>query len=448
MLDGKYRVERVLGRGGMGSVFEVTHLVTRHRRALKTLHAELRDHPELVGRFLREASAAGRIGDPHIIETFDAGELRSGEPFLVMEFLEGETLGEKLQREGTLGVGETLDLMIQATRGVVAAHRAGVVHRDLKPDNIYLTDREGAPFVKLLDFGISKFEALAGEKGITQDGAALGTPFYMAPEQMAGHTRELDAKADVYALGVILYELLSGRKPYDGATIMELAVKVHAGGAPPLSAVCEGIPEALSELVARAMSKAKEDRPSSTELLLALEALAGLVDDAPATGRDRLAMDATQLGAPVNMTSAASTSVEVGGAASPPAARAGAGWAVWAGGFSLVALVAGGLYLSRGAPEAAHEPLVQRTEHKPSAAAIPAPAPSAATAAPSAVGATSATAERPPALPARHTSPGSPEAPKSPPAPPVTTATPVPPAATNVPVKSRSDKAGMATSPY
>jgi serine/threonine protein kinase len=201
LIGGKFKVLRTLGAGGMGAVYEIEHVFTHHRRALKLLHREVAQHPHIVERFLREASAAGRIGNPHIVETFDAGRLDSGEPYLVMELLNGQELTQQIAARGKLGADYLAHLVRQACSGIQAAHDAGVVHRDLKPDNLFVTERDGRPFVKILDFGISKFDsAVTGDHAMTREGSILGTPYYMPPEQVRG-AKDLDARADVYALG-------------------------------------------------------------------------------------------------------------------------------------------------------------------------------------------------------------------------------------------------------
>src|SRR5215472_7458067 len=157
LLAGKFRIERLIGAGAMGAVYAIHHEPTHRKRALKLLHPALRNVPDLVRRFLNEASAAGRAGSPHLVETFDAGTLPTGEPYLVMELLEGETLDRIMRRERRLDAALATEIVSQAAEGIDAAHRAGIIHRDLKPENLFVTARDGAAFVKILDFGVSKF---------------------------------------------------------------------------------------------------------------------------------------------------------------------------------------------------------------------------------------------------------------------------------------------------
>jgi serine/threonine-protein kinase len=271
LLAGKFRVIRRLGEGGMGAVYEIEHELTKHRRALKTLHAAMAAMPSIVERFLREASAAGRVGNPHIAETFDAGVLETGEPYLVMELLRGEPLSSRIER-GPLSVPECVDLIGQACVGVAAAHAAGIVHRDLKPDNLFITQVEGRPFVKILDFGISKFDqSQTGGMALTKEGAAMGTPYYMSPEQIRGMLN-LDARADVYALGVILYECLAGKRPFEADVLTHLAVLIHAGDHQPLEQVRSDLPQGFADLIRYAMAADRERRlPTANELRTQLE---------------------------------------------------------------------------------------------------------------------------------------------------------------------------------
>ena len=268
IVAGKLRVIRLIGEGGMGAVFEVEHTFTKHRRALKMLHGEYARMPDVVTRFLREASAAGRIGNRHVVETFDAGKLDSGEPYIVMELLSGESLANLLERRRRLPVAEAVDVLLQACEGVQAAHAAGIVHRDLKPENLFFL-QEPSGFVKIVDFGISKFAAdHTGVGSLTLEGSALGTPFYMPPEQVRGD-KDVDQQADVYALGVVLYECVTGRKPFIADTLPHLSVLIHEGKYPPASEIVPGLPPALESVIGRALAVEKRDRFQSVRELSA-----------------------------------------------------------------------------------------------------------------------------------------------------------------------------------
>jgi serine/threonine-protein kinase len=265
----RLRIVRCLGAGGMGVVYEVEHEITHHRRALKLLHSSLAQVPDVVERFLREASVAGRIGSPHIVETFDAGKLETGEPYIVMELLRGETLAERLQRSGPLPVDLARQILAQACQGVDAAHSMGIIHRDLKPENLFLTTA-GETFVKILDFGISKFDATTGVSGLTLEGAPMGTPYYMSPEQVRGDST-IDARTDVYALGVVLYECLTGRKPFVADSLPRLIVLIHEGRYEAPSSVRPDLGKEWDTLVAQALALDRGQRfPSAPELARAI----------------------------------------------------------------------------------------------------------------------------------------------------------------------------------
>ncbi|MBX7197496.1 MAG: serine/threonine protein kinase [Sandaracinaceae bacterium] len=228
VLEGKYRVERLLGAGGMGSVW-IAHHTSLHRPvAVKVLDsvAASRD-ATAIHRFLREAQTCARLRSDHIVDVLDMGEFDDGTPFLVMELLEGETLASRIRR-GRLPQGEAALLVDQLLAGLAAAHAAEVIHRDIKPDNCFITQKNGKDHLKLLDFGISKVAKSspdAPEMRMTRTGVVMGTPYYMAPEQARG-AKEIDHRCDLYAAGAILYECVTGRVPFDAESVNELLFKI------------------------------------------------------------------------------------------------------------------------------------------------------------------------------------------------------------------------------
>ncbi|HKO52676.1 MAG TPA: serine/threonine-protein kinase [Polyangiaceae bacterium] len=275
LLADKFRIVKLLGAGAMGSVYLIRHEVTHHQRALKLLHTSSQAVPEIVRRFLNEASAAGRAGNPHLVETFDGGTLPTGEPYLVMEFLDGETLSALVRRQGPLDVALACELVAQAAEGIEAAHQAGIVHRDIKSDNLFVAQREGAPFVKILDFGVSKFRSGASSLAETAVGQVYGTPAYMAPEQLEG-SEAVGERADVFSLGVVLYECLAGQRPFDERSFESLRTSILQGNARPLTSVRADLPPALVQIVACALASALSERfPSARALAQALQSFRG-----------------------------------------------------------------------------------------------------------------------------------------------------------------------------
>jgi eukaryotic-like serine/threonine-protein kinase len=233
---GNYRITKLLGEGGMGKVYLAEHAGLRRQGAVKILHAELARSDRMVERFFNEARAANAIGHPGIVEVWDFGTLASGEPYLMMEFLRGESLAARLRRVGRLPLASALDIADQAATALGAAHDKGIVHRDLKPDNLFLVpdpERPGRDQIKILDFGIAKLAQRpeAGGGAITRTGAVLGTPLYMSPEQCRA-TRDVDHRSDIYSLGIILFEMLSGSPPFSSDSSGEL-VHMHIGVEPP-----------------------------------------------------------------------------------------------------------------------------------------------------------------------------------------------------------------------
>jgi tRNA A-37 threonylcarbamoyl transferase component Bud32 len=256
IIDDKYRIVGLLGVGGMGAVYEGENARIKRRVAIKVLHADTASNAQAVERFEREAQAAGRIGSDHILEVLDLGKLPNGDHYMVMEFLDGETLGARIKRVGGLTPHEVAPLMRQALLGLQAAHTAGIVHRDLKPENIFVCKEKAGhhDFVKLIDFGVSKFNKLGSDMAMTRTGAVMGTPYYMSPEQARGG-KDIDHRSDLYSMGVILYESVTGRVPFDAETFNELLFKIVLSEPPPLRQVCPEVDAAFESITQKAMAR-------------------------------------------------------------------------------------------------------------------------------------------------------------------------------------------------
>jgi eukaryotic-like serine/threonine-protein kinase len=253
VLDGKYRVERVLGVGGMGVVVAATHVQLQTRVALKFLLPPVLGHPQVVHRFAREARAAVQIQSEHVARVIDVGTLPTGSPYMVMEYLEGGDLSETVAK-GPLPVTKAVGYLLEACEAIAEAHALGIVHRDLKPANLFLARRAGRdPIVKVLDFGISKSNE-ATTSGLTQTSNVLGSPQYMSPEQMMS-SKDVDVRADIWALGVILYELVTGAPPFVAETMAEIVYMVTQRDAPPLLERRPDLPPALGAVLTRALSR-------------------------------------------------------------------------------------------------------------------------------------------------------------------------------------------------
>jgi serine/threonine protein kinase len=264
LLAKRYRVEELLGEGGMGRVYLATHAEIGKKVAVKVLHPSYGRMPDLVSRFRREARAATKIGHPHIVEVYDSGKTADGSIYFVMEYLTGIDLADVLSTEGRLGVERAIRIGIQICEAVSTAHEAGIIHRDLKPENIYLTTREGTPdFVKVLDFGLAQSTGReeSRKERLTNPGMAMGTPEYMAPEQAAG--KKTDHRADVYAVGTLLYEMLVGTPPHMGDNIMEVFNRKAVEPVVPPREHRKAIPVALERVVLWALEYAAENRPQT-----------------------------------------------------------------------------------------------------------------------------------------------------------------------------------------
>ncbi len=290
-IEGKYALQSVLGKGGMGTVYDAVHQRTSRRVAVKILLPEHAEKPESIARFHHEARVVAAIGHPNICEILDFGRLADGRPFLVMERLEGETLGTLLERRIRLPVGEAVAVAIQALQALDVAHAKGVIHRDMKPDNVFLTARSnGAPLVKVLDFGISKTFGDDRDVELTRTGMVMGTPYYMAPEQARGE-RNLDPRVDVWACGIILYEAIGGRRPFIAKNYNALLVEILTAAHRPLIEIAPQIPGGLEAVIDRALSKRREDRqPTVAALASALSPYAGELPQRP-TGPVRARLD-------------------------------------------------------------------------------------------------------------------------------------------------------------
>ena len=265
VLAGKYRVERVLGSGGMGVVVAATHLRLEQLVAIKLLLDSALESEEIVARFAREARAASRIQSEHVARVIDVGELASGAPYMVMEYLEGSDLSQLLETEGPLPVARAVDYVLEACEALAEAHAVGIVHRDLKPSNLFLANRaDGSAIVKVLDFGISKAATEAGMSVARLTGTAviMGSPLYMSPEQLRS-SRDVDARTDVWSLGIILYELIGGVTPYPGESVTETIANIMTEEAPPLATLCRDLPPKLQGVIDRCLQKKRDERYAS-----------------------------------------------------------------------------------------------------------------------------------------------------------------------------------------
>jgi serine/threonine-protein kinase len=388
LVAGKYRIEKVLGHGGMGVVVAAMHEQLRQRVAIKMLLPEAKASPNAVSRFLREARAAAAIKGEHVARVLDVGELEGGSPYIVMEYLEGRDLAAilaALPEPRRLPAEEAVGYVLQACEAIAEAHAAGIVHRDLKPSNLFLSRRpDGTPMVKVLDFGISKALLSAGGEGtLTTTSSFVGSPIYAPPEQLVA-AHEVDARADIWALGTILYEALAGRPPYVGDSVMHVASRIFNEPPTPLGQLRPDLPVELVAVVMRCLEKKPEDRFQDVRGLAE-----GLAPFAPAASISaervaRIVAASTPVSGPSPLRgsqSGASASVAV--TARPAPARV---WIV--GGVALTGVAIGFLLFSdrtTGAPGPAATSLSAVSNvpvPTPSASEVPAmPAPASTTAA-------------------------------------------------------------------
>jgi serine/threonine-protein kinase len=311
-LAGKYRVERIIGQGGMGVVVEARHIALDDRVALKFLLAEYATHPEASQRFLREAQAARKIKSEHIARVTDVGTLENGAPYMVMEFLEGKDLSKYLETQGVLTIEDAIDYVIQGCDALAEAHSLGIIHRDIKPANLFLSTRpNGMPLVKVLDFGISK--VMGGTvDSLTKTTASMGSALYMSPEQMQA-TRNVDQRTDVYALGISLYELLAGRQPFYADTLPQLCAEIFTGTPSPIRTIRNDVPEGLAIVLERAYARDRLHRYQSVG-----EFVVALAPWAPIRSQNVIESIAKLTGLPVPQAGAAGPPPVPGPGAYPP----------------------------------------------------------------------------------------------------------------------------------
>lgn len=272
ILANKYRVDRVLGVGGMGVVVQATHIQLDERVALKFMLPEAMVNASVAGRFLREARLAVKLKSEHVAKVMDVGTLESGAPYIVMEYLNGTDLNDLLQRHGPLPFADVAEYVIQTCDAIAEAHALGIVHRDLKPANLFLTQRaDGAPLVKVLDFGISKANALTeASGGLTKTSTMMGSPFYMSPEQMRS-AKDVDQRSDVWSLGVIVYQLLTARLPFESDTLGGIMAQVLHDDPATLSSHRPDVPHAFEAIVRRCLHRDRNARAQNVaEIALTL----------------------------------------------------------------------------------------------------------------------------------------------------------------------------------
>jgi eukaryotic-like serine/threonine-protein kinase len=370
---GNYRVSRLLGEGGMGVVYLAQHPVIGRKVAIKLLHVALARDQDIVSRFFNEARAIHMIAHANIVEILDFGQTTDGQPYFIMEFLEGEALSEAVAR-GPMTPEEVEAIGVQMCRALWAAHAKGIVHRDLKPHNVQLVPRpEGTPLVKILDFGVAKILASPdGAQSVkTRTGSLMGTPLYMSPEQCKG-AGTLDHRTDIYSLGVMLFEMLAGRPPFVAEGVGELFAKHMLEEAPPLLDFAPNTPPHMAAAIMKCLQKEPRDRFQSMDEFR--KALVGEVKLAPAPARSTAvrssAVSSTQTISPRTSTTLSSASSEIDDAVRPASVR---NWKVMAA--IGVAAAIGGVALL----------VVPKSHDKPAPApqaAAPAPAPAAIAPAP------------------------------------------------------------------
>lgn len=270
VVGGRYRIETLLGKGGMGEVWQGRHLITQRPVAIKLLRRVLSCRPDMRRRFLRESRAAAAINHPNVVEVLDAFELEDGTPAIVMPLLEGRTLAALIDDDAPLSVDATLAILLPVVEAVAATHARGIVHRDLKPENVFLAREAGTTVVKVLDFGVAKLATDELDDGTsTAEGTLLGTPAYMAPEQALCEADQ-DHRVDIWAIGAIGYQLLSGCRPVEGENAAQVIKSLLTQALTPLQVLVPELPDVLNQTIMQMLRRTRSERPSLVEVLARL----------------------------------------------------------------------------------------------------------------------------------------------------------------------------------
>jgi serine/threonine protein kinase len=271
VIDGKYKIDSIIGEGGMAVVYRANHMQMERPVVIKVMQGWLLSNKNSIERFERECKLTAKLNHPNIVIVYDVGEINDVQPYLVMEYIKGEPLAEKITRQGAMPIKTVGNIVVQICRGLQEAHSVGIIHRDLKPENILLQEKSDRPdWVKIVDFGISHLAE--GSKRLTRTGKMIGTPEYIAPEQL--RDRAIDVRTDIYSLGIMMYELLTGRTPFDGETAEAILMKHLLDEPPPISQYRDEFDDksTYSQIVMKALKKNPEDRYQTvTELRLDLE---------------------------------------------------------------------------------------------------------------------------------------------------------------------------------